>query len=337
MIITAIAFVSLHRDARITSIEALPSATRHPLQVRGLGGNALGYAVGMTTVFIDGRGGPGPQVWTPKHESVLLPIPPKGQHAILRAINKDGTAVGEYQLPQGEQMFIWDAKAGKEITPNLGVRSSAWGINDDGVILGDHMQEAEGHFIGIKYVGGHVTELPPANNYLCSLATHINATGTIVGYSYGSNKPNKDEVATVWKEGQQPKTLPLLPGTTLSTACCLNDAGTVVGECHGGSAQKGGGFIYDGNGIKEIPNLGQRCLPAWINNSGQVVGTVVGKGSSESGFIFQDGQSTDLNVLLPPNSGWKIEEANWIGEDGTIVGSGRLNGKPCAFVLHLAS
>jgi probable HAF family extracellular repeat protein len=54
-----------------------------------------------------------------------------------------------------------------------------------------------------------------------------------------------------------------------------------------------------------------------INNKGQVVG-----GSGGKAFIWQDGKMTDLNKLIPPDSGWLLVTATGINDAGQIVGVG---------------
>jgi len=43
----------------------------------------------------------------------------------------------------------------------------------------------------------------------------------------------------------------------------------------------------------------------------------------------------DLNSLLPAGSPWDLNSANGIGDDGTIVGVGLLNGQSHAFRWNL--
>jgi probable HAF family extracellular repeat protein len=74
-----------------------------------------------------------------------------------------------------------------------------------------------------------------------------------------------------------------------------------------------------------------------INASGQVVGwanTASGsQGCCISGdaFLYSNGIMTDLNSLLPANSGWSLLQATAINDSGQIVGS---NGQSHAFLLN---
>ncbi|MEQ1638464.1 MAG: hypothetical protein ABL903_17470 [Methylococcales bacterium] len=65
-----------------------------------------------------------------------------------------------------------------------------------------------------------------------------------------------------------------------------------------------------------------------INNKGQVVGSTNSTGPFYPAFnltyIYQDGIATDLNTLIPANSGWKLSSAYTINEAGQILVAGNL-------------
>ncbi len=69
-----------------------------------------------------------------------------------------------------------------------------------------------------------------------------------------------------------------------------------------------------------------------INNISQVIGS----SSSSSGnvaFIWENGVLSNLNDLIPADSGWILDSATDISDTGYIVGNGRLNGQTRAFFL----
>jgi probable HAF family extracellular repeat protein len=73
-----------------------------------------------------------------------------------------------------------------------------------------------------------------------------------------------------------------------------------------------------------------------INDSGAVVGTCWSPQSyngDQHAFIYDKGVSTDLNDLLPPNSGWMLEFAYGINNQGQIVCDGEYFGEPATAVL----
>src|SRR5262249_13845051 len=61
-----------------------------------------------------------------------------------------------------------------------------------------------------------------------------------------------------------------------------------------------------------------------INSSGQVVGqsTYSNTTSTLHAVLWQGGTKTDLNKVLPRNSGWELLDARGINDTGTIVGQG---------------
>ena len=50
-------------------------------------------------------------------------------------------------------------------------------------------------------------------------------------------------------------------------------------------------------------------------------------------FLYQNGTMTDLNSLIPLDSGWVLQDASWINDLGQIIGTGTFNGSPAAFRL----
>lgn len=71
-----------------------------------------------------------------------------------------------------------------------------------------------------------------------------------------------------------------------------------------------------------------------INNAREVVGYAY-KGGEQRAFLYREGVMTDLNTLLPENSGWVLLEARSINDRGQITGIGTKDGKKKAFVFAL--
>ncbi|RUT07575.1 hypothetical protein DSM106972_018350 [Dulcicalothrix desertica PCC 7102] len=86
-------------------------------------------------------------------------------------------------------------------------------------------------------------------------------------------------------------------------------------------------------GVLGISNNGDSFSSAYgINNKSQVVGTST-TNIGTSGFIWSDSVITDLQSLINPSSGWVIQDAWAINDNGYIVGNGVFNGLERAFLL----
>lgn len=129
----------------------------------------------------------------------------------------------------------------------------------------------------------------PAQANCCGIATFgaatdINATGQIVGYSYGSD-PN---AATAWFYANGTSTAPAdLSGATTAVARALNEGDEVVGQQFVGTFAHGvlwkNGQVYDLNTlVTNRPTTLQIENASDINNSGQIVVFVCCGGASQS-------------------------------------------------------
>ena len=87
-----------------------------------------------------------------------------------------------------------------------------------------------------------------------------------------------------------------------------------------------------------MADLGANWTAYSINDHGQVVGTKMDPGSEiPTAVLWEDGVLTDLNDLLPPDSGWQLLEARDINNNGGVVGWGLHNDEWHAYYLALSS
>jgi hypothetical protein len=107
----------------------------------------------------------------------------------------------------------------------------------------------------------------------------------------------------------------------------LNRLGQVVGW------SDGHGFLWRPTVPPEMRDLGPGRAYA-INNNSQVVGASNGRA-----VIWEDLVTVprDLNTLLPPGSGWVLEAATGINDQGQIVGFGTHDGQSRTFLLNPSS
>ena len=121
----------------------------------------------------------------------------------------------------------------------------------------------------------------------------------------------------------------------------LNDAGIVSGSLGKPYPQNFSPAIWDAN--QPSPTATELPLPAGftgghgegINNHGEVVGSCWNQATYngiQSAFIYSQGASTDLNTLISDPS-WHLEFAEEINDEGQIVGYGTHNGQRTAFIM----
>ncbi len=225
-----------------------------------------------------------------------------------------------------DRMYLYDNGSMNIITPSSGfLFLFATGINDSGMITGYGLTGSSVPH-GFKYQGG-ITDL---NNLVGSPWTIMatlcsNTSGTIGGFGYkNTSEPyiitiNGSTVTEVY-EGD-------------GMVYCINELGDIAGDAkiYGGThafVKKNGSFtLIDWDTDKTSYAFG-------INDSCQVVGKIQNLAATYSyAFIWEDEQTINLNQQIPDGSGWSLEEAWDINNNGQIVGGGTINGEQHAFML----
>lgn len=184
-----------------------------------------------------------------------------------------------------------------------------------------------------------------ANGGATSSATAINHQGTVVGWS---------DVATQWRNhafvGTPSHDIGTLGGLN-SEATGINDKGQVVGwstiatgyvpPAHPDGYFDPGAkhaFLYQNGQMTDLGTLPgyQASAAKAINALGQIVGDSTSSfGQHAAFFNATGGPPTDLNSLLPPNSGWVLDDAVGINDSGQVIGYGTYHGDPHAYLLAL--
>jgi probable HAF family extracellular repeat protein len=97
-------------------------------------------------------------------------------------------------------------------------------------------------------------------------------------------------------------------------------------------------FDKTGSGANiNLGTLGGDASEAYsINDAGQIVGWSYDSSSNSRACLFDPtgrGNNIDLNTLVAPSSGWFLYSANYINDNGWIVGNGTIYGQSHAFLL----
>jgi probable HAF family extracellular repeat protein len=205
-----------------------------------------------------------------------------------------------------------------DLTPDLppGPTNMAYGINDSGQVVGEEF--ASDAFL---YSNGVVNNIQPSGT--TGGARAINNAGQVVGVANSSMFLYSSGTATI-----------LNPVSTLSPTFTIpqsiNNSGQVVGRA-GLADSAEHAFVYSVsiNTLSDLGTLGGADSAARGNNdSGQIVGwSALANGDpdlsiDQHAFLYENGTMTDLNLLIPSNSGWTLESASSINDLGEIVGVG---------------
>jgi probable HAF family extracellular repeat protein len=189
----------------------------------------------------------------------------------------------------------------------------AYGINDSGQIAGQCRNsmflQAYPCAVGSN---GAVTELTESNpNIEClyintiigpdiPAAVAINNNGQVLGNCFNSSGGR----AVVWTN-DAPTLLPTLGGAA-SSGTAINNNGQVAGTSETSTGAEDG-FLWS-NGT--LTDLGPGFSPAAVNDSGVIVG---------GQFVYSGGTLQNLNTLIPAGSGYQIQNATGINDNGQIV------------------
>ncbi len=251
-----------------------------------------------------------------------LGVFPGGDSSSARFINNAGDVAGFSTADFFNQRgFIY--RNGQMIDiGSLGSGSSEiFDLNETGHVVGESMNE---DFLGraFLYDGTSMTDLGTLGG-LFSKALGINDLGVIVGQADDEEGLTR---AFVYTNGIMTDLGTL--GGLVSTAFGINNAGQIFGvsEIESNSIATHAFLVENGTMIDLGTLGGLESFPHDMNSQGHVVGRADGEFASNLPFLYRDGQMINVNSLLPANSGWILETADFINDAGQIVGLGRLNG-----------
>ncbi len=283
-------------------------------------------------------------IWSLEGGTSVLPVTNSLPNAYASALNDAGQVAGYFSgqfFGSTNVAFSWSASGGLVLLGSIGGNSvQPLAMNSSGQIVGV-AEDNSGYSIrrpftwtastGIKILGG--TSLFDPSGW----ALAVNGLGQLAGYrSAGLNLQ-----AYLWATNGVPTALGFLPGDTSSQANGINDPGTVVGQSWGGTngtraflwnAQTGLSLIpvppAFSNGSKTSVNVKS------INNAGVAVGNAAAPGNAlPQAWAWAGGAMTNLNDLIPSNSGWVLSDAFAVNNSGQIAGSGYFLGQGQPFLL----
>jgi probable HAF family extracellular repeat protein len=225
------------------------------------------------------------------------------------AINGSGEVVGESATKSAGpfEPFLWNGHSMKA----LSAPTTVYGINDSGQIAGQCFDAVFIQSTACVVSNGTITALPESNpNIEClyintippniPAAVAINNNGQVLGNCFESS----GGIAVVWTN-DIPTVLPTLGGVA-SSGTAISSNGQVVGTAET-STGAFDGFLWS-NGT--MTDLGSTFSPDAVNDSGVIVG---------GQFVYSNGTLQNLNNLIPAGSGYQIQNATGINDNGQIV------------------
>jgi probable HAF family extracellular repeat protein len=248
-----------------------------------------------------------------------------GLNSYAYGINDAGQVVGAADTtgPDSLHAFLYSGGTmqnlgtlgGNEANPEP---STAWAINNQGVVVGQAIT-ADGPYHAFMYSSGSMIDLGTLatnpNTRAMSRALGINDMGQVVGDA--EIDTNGTSYAFVYSGG----TMTSL-GIPNSSAVGINHSGQIIGYTYSNADNLDHGFLYNAGAVQDLGFLngtgtGAGTIPHGINASGQIVGA-----SDGHAFLYSQGTMTDLNNLIPADSGWVLKFATAINDNGAIVGWG---------------
>jgi probable HAF family extracellular repeat protein len=203
--------------------------------------------------------------------------------------------------------------------------TEARGRNTSGLIVG----YAASHCTAAAWTlaNGVLTTLPPLPGGTQAAAYAVNDGGRVVGNSEAGGTTLVH--AASWQNGIATD-LGVLPNGQWAVATAVNSSGVAVG----GSTLNGGTFltgdrhavVFQNGTVTDLtPSLpaGLDAVARGINDLGQIVGY-----SNNHAFIWVGGVGSDLNTLIPANSGVRLAVAVAINGSGVIAANGVLVSDP---------
>ncbi len=238
-----------------------------------------------------------------------------GAESRALSINDSSQVVGDASDLDGYiQAFIWDANTGmQDITSGATGSSYAWGINNSGMVVG-----RDGDLQAFLWENDVLTPLPVPPGVPDSDAMGINDGGQIVGTA--------GDAVVLWEDGN------ITPIGYYWWPNGINSGGQVIGEVVVDSYVSDGKYYPGGtkaalwtDGHLEVIHTlgGADSYPYGINDAGHVVGLSATVWSTWGAFLWTSYSGmVDLNDLIDPFSGWLLDSAYDISNDGRIVGQG---------------
>jgi len=292
---------------------------------------------GIVAGYYDGAPGwPSAAYWSGGTTYLLPPINPAHATSVAYSVNDSGQFAGDCQSTVGyNHATLWEGGTARDLGTLGGNESYGVGISDAGYVVGqsltstDPMECFTNAFI---WKDGVMTDLGRLEYGRVSRAEAVNDSGAAAGVSETSGGYH----AALWQNGTITD-LGTFDGDS-SNAHGINNQTEIVGRSakqpEPGSYQ---GFWYAflwKDGVMYdlgIDLEGSGSVAYDINNLSQIVG---GGGEYYThAWLWEEGDWSLLNDLIPEDSGWDLIRAYSISDSGYICGMGKYGNTYRSFLL----
>jgi probable HAF family extracellular repeat protein len=264
----------------------------------------------------------------------FVPLPSGASELFAYAVNGAEVVTGTYRGADGvSRAFRYSAMtAAWDDVPLLpgATSTTAQGINDGGIVVGFAFTPS-GTRAFRQRPGLPAEDLGDFGGGWAA-AFAINASGAIVGQSMDHNHAFR-----AFRYDGVLHALSPLAGS-LAGAAAINTAGVIVGYSSSVAGPLHAARWRSDTVVDDLGTLGGPTSNALgINAAGDIVGRADVMPGQPHAFVFTDDQMIDLNTMIDDTSGWVLQAAYAINDNGVIVGEGLLNGVPRGFRLTLAT
>jgi len=245
-----------------------------------------------------------------------------GEDSVAEDINNQGQIAGMAKAEdETRHSVIWQDDIIQDLGLFDGHENGAKGINESGQVVGQWYNPGGGDY-AFFWDNGAWQDLDSWGT-LGGTGTSVSAINDLSQITGASKASDGADYACIWENGSmQPLSSWTFPGND-NYGHDINNYGQVVGG-RSTSVGEQHAFLWEDNQFKNLGNLGGRSASAnSINSYGQIVGwSFDGTGPELQAFIWENNVMTNLNELIPADSGWTLIRAYDINNKGLIVGTG---------------
>jgi uncharacterized membrane protein len=276
-----------------------------------------------------GTQGTTPVLW--KNGNLTILQTPNANGGSARGISNSGEIVGHLSINDTSGMMAkWDLAGNVIFVDNEHTLSIGYNINDFSNVSG--MSRIGYSSRPTVWINNLPVYLLPPNSQYSNIARDINNNNWVVGGAFDNSSSHY--AAFVWKGTGNIIFLPDLNGIE-NSARAINNQNLIVGYVLDPNTNNWQAVYWENDilNIIEMPAGVTASYAYDINSSNEIVGVYSSSGIY-TGFIFKDGERMDLEDLLPPNSGWTIQGAYVINDNGAVLALGKKNGvsKNCILI-----